>query len=325
VRIVGVSTVRNEADVIEAFVRHHCRFVDRLVVVCHFSQDSTAATLQALVKEGLPLEVVEESHPIHDQAFFTTRHAKRAVAAGADFVVALDGDEFLIAADGGDPRAALEALPADRVSLVRWRTYVPRPDDHDEEPNVLRRIRHRPSEEGHPLGKVIVPAALMRPDVQITIGNHEVHDRKRRIRLSAAPAHGLALAHYPYRSNAQIRAKVLGGWPSHVANPERGEGQSEHWHKLFDQALDPAGFGVEELRELALGYGFARSTELVDDPVEAPFELQHPVARIDPVRVLGETAVGLAEALRPFAGPKPPFAWRVYAGVRRRIRAQLSR
>ena len=325
VRVVGVSSVRNEADVIEAFVRHHVSFLDRLVVVCHFSQDATASILQALVEEGLPLEVVGEPQPIYDQPGFIAREARRAVAEGADLVVPLDADEFLVAADGGDPRAALEALPSDRVSLVRWRTYVALPDDPQDEPNVLRRMRRRPRDEGHPLGKVLIPAVLIRPEVEFTIGNHELVDRARRERLPTEPADGLALAHYPFRSNSQVRAKILGGWPLNLANPERLDSQGGHWRDNFAQALDPAGFSDERLVKLALGYGFARTNELVDDPLDAPFELRHPVDRIDPVRILGETAIALADALRPFAGPRQALPARVYAGVRRRLRSLVSR
>jgi hypothetical protein len=40
-RVVGITMVKNEADIIEAFVRHNLRFLDALVVVEHASADGT--------------------------------------------------------------------------------------------------------------------------------------------------------------------------------------------------------------------------------------------------------------------------------------------
>ena len=317
--VVGISTVRNEADVIEAFARHHALVLDRLLVVCHFVQDDTPAILRALVDEGLPLEVTEEPRPVHDQAALMTALAHRAVAEhGADLVVALDGDEFLVGT-AGDARAALEALPADRISLMPWRTYVPLASDPADEPNVLRRIRHRPVREHHPLSKVVLPRRLVRPGIEIQIGNHEVLDTRTGARIDGTPAEGLALAHYPFRSDAQVRAKLLGGWPVHLANPKRWGDQSGHWRDNYEQALG-SGFDAELLRRKSLGYAFALDEELVEDPVSAPFDLRHPAERVDPLRVLSATALGLAEELRRTSVKQPTLAWRLRATLRRRLR-----
>ena len=48
-KIVAISMVRNEADVIEAFVRHHAGLVDELIVVDHRSIDGTDELLRELV------------------------------------------------------------------------------------------------------------------------------------------------------------------------------------------------------------------------------------------------------------------------------------
>ncbi len=57
-RLFGVAMVRNEADVIEAFVRHNLTMLDGLVVIDHGSLDGTAGILAKLKGEGLPLHVV---------------------------------------------------------------------------------------------------------------------------------------------------------------------------------------------------------------------------------------------------------------------------
>ena len=55
--IAAISMVRNEADVIESFVRHTLRFADRLYITDHRSEDATREILSALVSESLPILV----------------------------------------------------------------------------------------------------------------------------------------------------------------------------------------------------------------------------------------------------------------------------
>ena len=47
-KLYGVAMVRNEADIIEAFVRHNLTVLDGLVVVDHSSDDGTSEILSAL-------------------------------------------------------------------------------------------------------------------------------------------------------------------------------------------------------------------------------------------------------------------------------------
>jgi hypothetical protein len=50
-KIVTVSTIRNEADIIESFVRYHIQFVDRMIITNHRSADASGKILQALRDE----------------------------------------------------------------------------------------------------------------------------------------------------------------------------------------------------------------------------------------------------------------------------------
>ena len=53
-RIVAISTVRDEEDIIEAFVRHMLAFAERLIILDNGSTDSTPDILRAMQDEGLP-------------------------------------------------------------------------------------------------------------------------------------------------------------------------------------------------------------------------------------------------------------------------------
>ena len=56
-KLHAVTMIRDEADVIEAFVRHTLCYVDELHVVLHQSLDSTETILDALKQEGLNIRV----------------------------------------------------------------------------------------------------------------------------------------------------------------------------------------------------------------------------------------------------------------------------
>ena len=56
--LIGIALVKNECDIIEAFVRYNLRILDGLVILDHESSDNTRAILGRLQDEGLPLAVL---------------------------------------------------------------------------------------------------------------------------------------------------------------------------------------------------------------------------------------------------------------------------
>src|SRR5258708_24064858 len=129
-RLVGVTMVRNEADVIEAFVRHNLSVLDGLVVVDHDSIDGTREILGKLVSEGLPLRVVPDADPAYRQSETMTALAREALAQdAADFAFALDADEFLKVESRAGLERGLAEVPAGMHAAVHWPTYVPRAFD----------------------------------------------------------------------------------------------------------------------------------------------------------------------------------------------------
>src|ERR1700681_2600267 len=95
-RLFGVAMVRNEADVIEAFVRHNLSVLDGLAIVDHGSFDATSDILAKLQAEKLPLHIERDDRPEYFQSARTTALVRETLRREqADFVFALDADEFL--------------------------------------------------------------------------------------------------------------------------------------------------------------------------------------------------------------------------------------
>jgi hypothetical protein len=287
VRLAGVAQVRNEADIIEAFVRHHLARVDVLYVVDHRSEDGTRAMLDALVAEQAPLVVMHDDEPAQRQAHNMTRLARQAFEAGADAVLALDADEFLKMADRAAFERWLARLPADLCAALEWQTYVPdfaRPATHP-----LAAARARRLQEAHGLHKVVLTRAFRDAGAaSVGPGNHTVlmagpaQDLARQpVRLARVPPALAALGHLPVRNAAQLRTKIALGWRAHQAAAPDDAALAFHWQELHAELA--AGTPTPaRLRDIACNYGVpmarwepADRVALVDDPLPADTVLRY--------------------------------------------------
>jgi len=158
-KLFGAAMVRNEADIIEAFVRHNLTVLEGLAVVDHGSWDGTSEILAALVAEGLPVAVARDDSTGQYQGEVMTRLVRDVLArTPADFVCTLDADEFLKVSSRSLLDRALQQVPAGMHLLLAWQTYVP--DFAD--PNTVGDVRkciagaRRLVREGHTLHKVAV-------------------------------------------------------------------------------------------------------------------------------------------------------------------------
>lgn len=279
-RIAAITMIKNEADVVETFVRYHLQFVDLLIVVNHRSVDCSPEIVRKLRSEGLPVELQEEMQTGHVQSSVMTRLMRECVERhGADWILPLDGDEFLVPTDAkGDIRDILKTASSSMTLRIPWRTYIPTSEDDPDECVVLKRIQNRLAQEGKQRFKVIVPAALAaRPDLALRQGNHGLISIPTGARIKeVADSSQLALAHFPVRSPNQIMVKAFGGWLSALTRPGRKENEALHWKALFDRFKSGEGLTREELTDIAINYlaeaGTGDVAQLVRDPVGAPKE-----------------------------------------------------
>jgi hypothetical protein len=71
-KIVGISMIRNDADIVEPFVRHALRVLDHLFVIVHCPQDGTDE-MRAAIEEALaPLPPDAVAARIRLRTFVTT-------------------------------------------------------------------------------------------------------------------------------------------------------------------------------------------------------------------------------------------------------------
>jgi predicted O-methyltransferase YrrM len=297
-RVVTITMVRNEADIVEAFVRYHAAVVDCMVILENGSSDKTPEILARLADEGLPLVLLFDDAPAYQQAEIMTRLLRLALDELApDVVVPLDADEFL----GSTERPVREHLAtvagADAPAIVEWKTYVPTADDAAEELNPIRRIRFRRSEQRNNDKKVIIPARIAAGRrLCLRQGSHCVKMDDGSAVEGAGYDPDLFLAHYPIRSPEQARAKYLVGWLANLARPRQ---VLFDWLPYYNRLKSGGRVSTDDLDQLARYYnvkGPRVGITLVEEPLlpASALELRYTPREADePLR----TVLAYAESL----------------------------
>ena len=284
-RLFGVAMARNEADVIEAFVRHNLSVLDGLAIVDHGSLDGTAEILAKLQAENLPLRVERDDRPEYFQSEQMTALARDTLAREqADFVFALDADEFLKCPSRPTLDRALADVPSGTHAVAHWLTYVP--EKFEAAAFGQSHLRWRLGAERRTLYKVIVGRGLVARAADVVVmGNHHVSDPAH----AEPPPHArlradvVAIAHCPVRSRAQLESKIVVGYLAHLASGPVRRDLAFHWRRLYEELRAGGVLTPSRLREIACNYGLqpslwrpADAIDLVEDPVRLAFEPKYP-------------------------------------------------
>lgn len=277
VEALGIAMVKNEADVIEAFVRHNLGVVDALAIVDNDSVDGTREILVQLQQEGLPIILFDDPVVGHFQAERMTAVYRKVVPTFKPrFVFLLDADEFIVASSRAELYAQLRVMRPGTQAQYRWRTYIPAPTGPEgDASDPLRSITYRKVVEDPWWKAVIVTKPKIDMKLKIMQGNHRVKYAGRmlhRVKLRDA-----AIAHFPVRSVDQITGKILVGWIAMLERNRQGRplrrGTNFHWKVLYERIIRGTGLTTEDLTREALRYGqlsgaeFKWPQDVVRDPV----------------------------------------------------------
>jgi SAM-dependent methyltransferase len=295
--------VKNEADIIEASVRHNLHFLDALVVLENASVDGTRDILMELVREGLPLAVVDDPEAAYAQARkMTDLLATVTRVFRPDWVAPLDADEFIGAEAPGLFREELSEVAAGEVLAMPWKTYVPTAADDAHEKNPARRIRHRRAVEAPLWSKVVVPQReWLRGPVALESGSHSARPAEAPRALPIRMARRVALGHFPIRSVEQILSKTLVHELGYLGDPKRVSGISVHRRQRYEQFLHEGPPTGAHLEQLALSYGLsAGEGGLIEDPLPLAdsSELRYPdLIPIEPIVLVTRAAEQIIKQL----------------------------
>lgn len=260
-RLVAVSIVKNEADIIEAFVRHTCAWVDHHLVFDHDSTDGTREILRALQAEGLPLTLFRDDAPGHLQQA-RSNHLTRCAAERheADWILPLDADEFLIGPDRATLENALTLSGSDHAGSLPLLDYCPTPADDITVLNPALRLRHcRP--QPSPTRKIFVPRALaLEAGLVAGKGSHALYRNGAALPDRPLPD-SFYLAHLALRSPEHQVLRIVRAELQRLSRGRAGAGLDVHYRLAYqlltanpERFLANLAAPVAGLRELAIDY-----------------------------------------------------------------------
>jgi len=269
-KLVAIAGIKNELDIIEAFVSHHARHFDKLIVLDDGSSDGTFEVLQQLRSEYKDLVVLRQPTIGYRQQEKMTLLLRMAVNKfGADWVAPLDADEFI------EPNQGLllgEVLAAQQPAVyrLRWNNFLWTADleRRDERNPVLRQRFRLPPRAEH--SKLLIHRQFANGGSELTLGNHSLLRADGPV--PTQPLDCVQLCHYPVRSIAQYAGKIAIGYLQYLAMPDWDRLNGFHYIKPFRALTD---FGLEGITNLmhrdSLFYGRDES-EPTDNrlAVEAP-------------------------------------------------------
>ena len=266
--------IKDEADIIELFIRINSRVIDHFFIVDNGSTDNTVKILEKMIQEGYRITLYNDPNPNYDQAEMTTKALRSATSSTQyDWAFILDADEF-VNIKKEELEKELGNIPptSSQVASLKWSTWIPKGDVYYKYSNPLYSCFNRKKEETENYEKVIVPYYLAK-GVLIDMGNHNAY-------LSMKDSYALydarklhakqltcgVLDHVPVRSSAQIATKIIIGSIKLSLKKDRGIHEGYHWDHA-NKLIKENGYKVDDLllRYLALVYLAKPGKEILDN------------------------------------------------------------
>lgn len=263
-KIVAVSMVKNESDIIEHTIDNLFRQgVDEMIIADNMSDDyntdgvSTTTILEDL-EHCYPIELRRDTEVGYFQSDKMTRMALDAFRNGADVVIPFDADECWRVAEG-DFKALFEKYTGDVIHFHLF-NYFPTSGDSDAM-NPFLRIRNRDSVPA-PLHKVAVRAF---PGVKILQGNHGASGNGSHV---VVPVEDGFIGHFPWRSAEQFVSKAVNGAAAYAAT-DLPEDVGGHWRGYGRIYAESGTQGLVDHYET--WFEDPEEVSLVEDPILGTF------------------------------------------------------
>ena len=257
-KVIGISMIRNESDIIEVFCRYNLNLIDELYLIDNDSSDNTVEIIEHLISEGLPIYLSHSEERTHSQERFLTEKMQELSQRHTDisYIIPLDADELIMNNSKEDFIADISRIElltnGKGCGVMFWESHLPEGIVTNsifyEQMSLVRNTSSLALE----MRKLVIPASLDLDNYIISPGSHVLFDESKK------PVHSMLLrtrlGHFPVRTCEQIIRKVIMG---ELALKMKGVNELEGWHwKSLSNLIRQQGFSLttEQLRSVACFY-----------------------------------------------------------------------
>lgn len=302
-KIYSISSVRNEADVIESFVRHSLTIVDGMVINENCSSDNTLEILNELKKEGLNIDIRIDNKSNFSQSSTITELTEYVIEKHhPDYILALDADEFLFSEALTSPRELILSLDPMKVNKLKWVTFVYKRENNNSLFTPRKFEQRRIFNEEY--CKSVLSKELFKIGGRFSIGAHEImfSDEKR---ISNFTSNDLYIAHYPVRSPEQLICKVAVGVLNKLSIYSYDSGIGYHQLRIFDKLLELGEVSEKECENYSLYYAIKETSGRLrtsQKPLKLNYEpdpkIKNKIKSVQILSLVLETSSAIIEELR---------------------------
>lgn len=272
VKIALVAMIKNEADIIEHFIRINNNWASHIYIIDDNSADDTNLIINSLIDEGFAVTLISNNSISYQQNFLTTDLVRMVSSLNKfDYIFPLDADEFI--GDNSKFFSEIARLSSSNssIGILNWTSLVPISSKSMDLDNPFHYHFQKVMSEVKVTTKVIIPNELGK-SCFLSMGNHDVYSDKLTISQIIL---NIDLFHAPVRSFNQILVKILIGSYKFTIKKNKTRGEGNHWLNMANY-FRSINFKLDDnvLRKLAFNY----ASQLTHDPegALASYQLQIP-------------------------------------------------
>jgi hypothetical protein len=254
---VAVSMVKNEADIIPAWLSHVCSLFDQVYILDHSSLDGTYPYLLEAARSWRNLHTFTFAH----QGMFQAEIINRLVEIAAEenpqaWIFPLDADEFISVEGKEDFLSQLRLIPNDRVLTLKWINTLPVVMRRDA-PFTFSTPCLIPSHPGGYAKLALHAAAFQTRGWRFKQGNHHLVDRAGNIKGEEQQVAFADLFHLPIRSYAHFVLKCIQGYLAYHTLPAERKDPSQSYHRkaMIEKVNQMGRFDPRMIRTFIVDYG----------------------------------------------------------------------
>lgn len=283
---IAISIVRNEGDIISAWMSHVLALFDKVYIVDHISNDGTRQFLVELAKTHNNIQVFSFDQPGYFQSENINYLAEIISREYPDsWIFPLDADEFISIKSRTEFLSHIKNIPKDKILKLKWKNCIPTRLTHDSQFEHLSTCLIPSSPSIY--HKVAIHSSCFNDkNWRFVQGNHGVKDNSGVVIDENNQIDLADILHVPIRGIDHFTLKCLQGYLAYDALPIRRNhsGQGFHWREMIEKVSKQNILNPDQVREFAALYGqpqlytskgLSISDMTHDGWISSPFSVAH--------------------------------------------------